>query len=71
VTKSSQIAENTRVEPQTRFLVPGEAAEYGRKRTLGNFEQVDGLDLSKGTEQVGTDKMRGTSAVTVIPDFTI
>lgn len=48
-----------------------EADEYGRKVEFGNFGHPDGLELRKGTEQVGTDKMRGTSAVTVIPDFTI
>jgi hypothetical protein len=45
-TKSSQIAENTRVEPQSRFFgAEREAAEYERKRISGNFEQADGLDL--------------------------
>ena len=38
---------------------------------FGNFAEVDGLELLKGTEQVGTDKMRGASGVAVIPDLTI
>ena len=52
--------------------MPGrEIAEYRKKRIFGNFGQVDGLELRRGTEQVGTDKMLGTSGVTVISDFTI
>ena len=31
--------------------------------------QVDGLKLRKGTEHVGSDKMRGISGVTAISDL--
>jgi len=37
----------------------------------GTLGSVDGLELRKGTEEVGTDKMRGTSGETFVPDFTI